>query len=265
MPAEPPAPVLRFSVASIESPRDTFSTYTRLFDRVGQILDARVEFVQRRTYREVNDLLASGQLDVALVCTGGYLDLEKRAPGATEVLAVPVLDGEESYRALVIVPASSDIKSVDELRARRFAFTDELSLSGRLYALRLLRDKGLDPEHFFGPITYTGSHDRSVEAVARGLVDGAAVHGHVLEHMESRDPSLARRIRVVHRSPPFGSMPVVVSRRLPAARREQIRRVLLELDRDPVGAAALRMLHFDRFAEPIPALYSELARLVDAR
>src|SRR6266542_1071737 len=54
------ASVLRFSVASIESPRDTYSAYTRLFDRMGQMLKLAIEFEQRRTYREVNDLLISG-------------------------------------------------------------------------------------------------------------------------------------------------------------------------------------------------------------
>ena len=52
-----PAHTLRFSVAAIESPRDTYSAYSRLFGRLGNRLGKQVEFVQRRTYREVNDLL----------------------------------------------------------------------------------------------------------------------------------------------------------------------------------------------------------------
>ncbi len=196
------APVLRFSVASIESPRDTFSAYTRLFDRMGQMLQVAIEFEQRRTYREVNDLLISGRLDAALLCTGGYLDLERRAPGAVEIVAVPVLGGEQSYRSVVIVPASEGARDLRELQGKRFAFTDELSFSGRLYAERLLKDRGLQPERFFGSVTYTGSHDRSIQAVASGLVDGAAVHGGILAQMEERDPSLERRVRIIHRSDP---------------------------------------------------------------
>lgn len=256
-------PTLRFSVAAIESPRDTFSSYTRLFDRMGQLLGTKVEFEQRRTYREVNDLLITGQLDAALLCTGGYLDLQKRAPGAFEAVAVPVVSGQESYRSVIVVAANGGVRDVAGLRGRRFAFTDELSFSGRLYALRVVRDLGADPERFFGAVTFTGSHDRSVRAVANGLVDGAAVHGGVLALMEEADPSLQRRLRVVHQSPPLGGMPVVVSLRLRPEQRQRIRDVILGLDRDPDGAAALKVLHFDRFASPRPGLYASAAQLLD--
>ena len=257
------APVLRFSVASIESPRDTYSAYTRLFDRMGQLLQTTIDFEQRRTYREVNDLLIAGRLDAALLCTGGYLDLEKRAPGTVEIVAVPVLGGEQSYRSVVVVPASSDVQDIRDLRGKRFAFTDELSFSGRLYAERLLKDRGIVPERFFGSVAYTGSHDRSIQAVANGLVDGAAVHGGILAQMEERDPSLERRIRIVHRSPPLGGMPLVVSTRLPAATRSRLRDVLLGLHRDPDSAASLKLLRFDRFSEPAPGLYAAAALLLD--
>jgi phosphonate transport system substrate-binding protein len=261
----PHEPVLRFSVAAIESPRSTFSSYTRLFDRMGQLLHSRVELEQRRTYREVNDLLIGGQLDAALLCTGGYLDLQRRSPGAVEVVAVPVVDGEESYRSVIVVAAGGEVRDVADLRGRRFAFTDEISFSGHLYALHVLRERGLDPERFFGAVTFTGAHDRSVQAVANGLVDGAAVHGGVLVQLEAADPSLQRRLRVIHRSPPLGAMPVVVSTRLPPEQRARLRTVILGLDRDPEGAATLKLLRFDRFASPSPGLYASAAQILDGR
>jgi phosphonate transport system substrate-binding protein len=224
-----------------------------------------VEFVQRRTYREVNDLLASGRLDAALVCTGGYLDLLARAPGAVELLAVPVVGGESTYESLVIVPAGGPARRVADLEGKRFAFTDELSFSGRAYVVRHLRDLGRDPTRFFGGVTYTQSHDRSITAVARGLVDGAAVHSHVFAHLLARDPQLASRIRVIHRSPPFGMMPVVVSTRLPPEERSRLRRVLLDLSRDPDGAAALETLHIDGFAEAAPGLFDTAAEVLAPR
>jgi phosphonate transport system substrate-binding protein len=261
----PTTPVLRFSVASIQSPRGTYAAYTRLFNRIGQLLGQRVELVQRRTYREINDLLLSARIDAALLCTGGYLDVERRAPGAVEVVAIAVPEPGSSYRSLILVPANSHAQALRDLRGKRFAFTDELSMSGRLYALKLLRDDGADPERFFGSITYTGSHDRSIQAVASALVDGAAVHGVVFAQVVERDPSIAERVRVIYRSPPLGAMPLVVSGRLPPDVRARIRRVLLDIHRDPEGAAALRLLGFERFAEAPPDVYASTARLLEAR
>jgi phosphonate transport system substrate-binding protein len=261
--ARGPKRTLRFSVAAIESPRDTFAAYSRLFERLGNRLGMEIEFVQRRTYREVNDLLAAGRLDAALVCTGGYMDLRRRAPGAAELLAVPIVGGENTYESLVIVPAASPVTHVAELEGKRFAFTDELSFTGRAYVHRFLADLGKDPERFFGTVTYTHAHDRSITAVAHRLVDGASVHSRVFANMLARDPQLARRVRVIHRSPRFGSEPIVVSTRLAPEERQRLRRVLVDLPRDPEGAAALAVLGMDGFAEPPPDLYDSAARVVD--
>ena len=258
-------PPLRFSVAAVESPRDTYSAYSHLFGRVAARLDRSAEFVQRPTYAEVNDLLALGSVDVAFLCTGGWLELQRRSPGAAEVLAVPVVGGEASYRSLVVVPAASPARGMADLAGKRFAYTDELSLSGKSYVVRLLETTGHAPDRFFDAVTYTRSHDRSITAVARGIVDGAAVHSLVFAHMTARDPSLAGRVRVIHRSPPFGGMPVVASLRLPLEVRQRLRRTLLDLPDDPAGAAALRELGIERFVEPRPGLYDGTARWSEAR
>jgi len=258
-----PSRALRFSVAAVESPRDTYSDYSRLFLRMGQLLGVPVEFVQRRTYREVNDLLASGALDAALVCTGGYLDLRKRVSGAVEVLAVPVVQGEQTYRSLVLVAAASPYRDVADLAGKRFAYTDELSFSGRAWPRRLVADRGFEPDRFFGSTIYTRSHDRSVAAVVQGLVDGAAVHSVVYARLVEADPGLARQVRVIHQSPPFGAMPVVASPRLPEATRARLRQILLDLDDDAEGRSALQAIGIDRFAEAKPGLYDSAALVVE--
>lgn len=260
-----PGQALRISVAAMLSPSDTYTSYSQLFERVGQRLGLAVEFVQRRTYAEVNELLLAGRLDAALVCTGGYLELRARAPGQIELVAVPVRDGKSTYESLIIVPASSGARAFGDLAGRKFAFTDELSFSGYAYATKLLRDMGQDPSRFFGGSSFTRSHDRSIRAVAQRIVDGAAVDSLVFEDLVRRDPALGKTIRVLHRSPSFGTMPVIASTRLPAETRARIRQVLLGLDRDSDAAAALRVVHIDRFVVPPPGLYDTAAQVVEAR
>lgn len=260
--AEPAPEVLRFSVVAMLSPQDTFEGYASLLERLGALLDVRVELVQRRTYGEVNDLLAAGKVDAALLCTGGYLELERRHPGSTEVLAVPTIGGDSTYHSYVIVPATSPARSVAELEGKRFAFTDELSLSGRLWMLDRLRRAGHDPATYFGSVQLTGSHDRSIEAVARGVVDGACVDSLVFEHLAARKPRLTAAIRVIERSPPFGIAPVVASTRLSPARRTRLRDALLTLAADPAASTALRTAGLDGFAPPAPHLYDGAAAVL---
>ena len=257
--------VLRFSVAAMQSPQDTFAAYSRVLERLEQRLDASIELVQRRTYQEVNDLLASGQLDAALICTGGYVDLERRAPRAVEVVAVPVVHGQTTYRSYLIVPAASRARELADLRGLRFAFTDELSLSGFGYPSHLLRAMGAGPASFFGSFTFTRSHDRSIDAVAKGLIDGAAVDSLVYEELARSSPEIRTGTRIIHRSPPYGVAPVVVSTKLAPERRAAIRDALLHLHEDPQARAALGLVGFDRFSAPEPALYADAAALLGAR
>lgn len=274
MPAAPRAPppasrrpetTLRVSVAAMLTPSDTYTSYSSLFERLGARLGVGIEFIQRRTYGEVNDLLLNGGLDLALVCTGGYLELRSRAPSQIEVLAVPERDGKTTYESLVIVPARSSAHDLAGLAGGRFAFTDELSLTGYSYAGKLLREMGVDPARFFGSTVLTRSHDRSVSAVAQRLVDGAAVDSLVYDDLVRRDPAISSAVRIIHRSPPFGIMPVVASTRLSPGVRARIRAALVGLDGDPEAATALRVLRVDRFVLPRPGLYDAAASVVEAR
>jgi phosphonate transport system substrate-binding protein len=255
---------LRFSVAAMQSPRSTRAGYSQLLDVLARRLGVGIEFVQRRTYAEVNEMLASGGLDAAIVCSGGYVDLERRFPGKVEILAVPVVRGESTYRSYLIVPTASRVASLADLRGRRFAFTDELSLSGHRYPIHLLRKARENPRSFFSSVHFTHSHDRSIEAVAKNVVDGASVDSLVFDQLLKARPWLSGAVRVVDRSPPFGAAPVVASTRLSEARRGEIQAALLALGRDPDGASALRVVGFDGFARPAPHLFDSAAAVMES-
>jgi phosphonate transport system substrate-binding protein len=260
--AQPAAPArLRFSVAAMLSPQDTFESYSRAFELIARRLGVEIEFVQRKTYREVNDLLVAGQVDAAIICTGGFLELEQRAPGKVELLAVPIVGGVTTYSSYVIVPASSRARSLADLAGRRFAFTDELSLTGRAYAIYWLRQHHADPATFFGSVQLTRSHDRSVEAVAKGVVDGACVDSLIYDEMLRLRPELRKALRIIDTSPPFGSPPVVAATTVPAARRAAIRDALVGLSADAEGAKALAAIGLQGFTY-LPRSHYDGARKV---
>ena len=262
LPVRPATPgKLRFSVAAMLSPQDTFESYSHAFELIAKRLGVEIEFVQRKTYREVNDLLVAGQVDAAMICTGGFIELDHAAPGKVELLAVPIVGGLTTYHSYVIVPASSRAKSLADLAGKRFAFTDELSLTGRAYAIYWLKQHGADPATFFGSLQLTRSHDRSVEAVAKGVVDGACVDSLIFDQMARRRPELGRAVRIIDVSPPFGSPPVVAVAGLPPARREALREALLALAGDREGAKALEAMGLQGFAS-LPRTHYDGARAV---
>jgi phosphonate transport system substrate-binding protein len=247
LPPTPPAEVtpLRVAVAAVISPRGNVESYTPLLEFLADGLGRPVEMVQRRTYAEVNDLLRDGEVDIAFVCTSAYVAGE--ADFGMQLLAAPQVNGASVYHSNLIVPVESSATSMMDLRGSVFAFTDPISFSGRVYPTRLLEAVGERPETFFGRTFFTYSHDNAINAVADGLADAAAVDSLVYDFALAREPSLRSKVKVIHRSPPFGIPPVVVGPDVRPQLRAQLYDLLISLDTVPRGRAILAAMGFDRF------------------
>ncbi len=262
LPAIAPAQVrpLRIAVAAIISPQGTAESYGDLATYLSEKVGRPIELIQRRTYAEVNELVAQNQVDVAFVCTSAYVDGHDRF--GMELLVAPEIDGQRVYYSELIVPRTSPAQSMADLRGKVFAFTDPISFSGRVYPTYLVQQLGQTPEHFFRRSFYTYSHDRAIEAVAAGVADGAAVDSLVLDYARKRNPSLDRRIRVIHRSPPFGIPPVVIPPELPPRQAADLRDIFLAMDHDPEGQAVLDELGIDRFVVVQDEDYTDVRQLI---
>lgn len=236
---------LRVAVAAVISPKGTVESYSPFLDYLEEKLDRPIELVQRRTYLEVNDLIEHGEVDIAFVCTSAYV--QGHDSFGMELLVAPQVKGKTTYNSLLIVPASSTAKNMDDLHGKVFAFTDPISLSGRVYPTYLVQQLGFTPEKFFARTFFTYSHDEAIRAVAGGVADGAAVDSLVYEFAVARDPSLAEKVRVIHRSPDFGIPPVVVSPLTRPQVKEELRSLLLEMSKAPDAREALESMGVDSF------------------
>lgn len=58
---------LRVAIAPVISPRETLKSYSDLVDYLGKRLGRPAEIIQRNSYAEVNELVRSGDCDVAFV------------------------------------------------------------------------------------------------------------------------------------------------------------------------------------------------------
>jgi phosphonate transport system substrate-binding protein len=216
--------------------------------------------VQRRTYAEVNELVANRDVDVAFVCTSAYVDGHDKF--GMELLAAPQVNGKTVYYSELIVPADSPAQSMADLKGKSFAFTDPMSFSGRVYPTYLVKELGETPETFFGNIFFTYSHDRAIASVAAGIADGAAVDSLVLDYLLHQDPALGQRIKVIERSPAFGIPPVVAPPDLPPQQKAQLQEILLTMHEDPVGQEILNTIGIDRFVPIEDQAYGGARQLI---
>jgi phosphonate transport system substrate-binding protein len=251
---DPEQQVIRVGVAPIFSPVAAYEQFAGLTSYLTTVLDQPVELVQRPTYFEINELVRSGDLSCAFVCSGAYV---LNGEGL-DVLVTPVIDGEPRYSAVCVVPALSSAQSLDDLAGATFAVSDPLSFTGRAYVARRLADSGTTPDRFFGRVLHAEGHDKVLQLVSSGNADGACINSMVHAKLAHVDPEMVDRLRVIERSSDFGAPPVVVSTRAPIAVRERLQGAFEGMASTPEGAAVLAELGVERFERSRAELYAEL-------
>jgi phosphonate transport system substrate-binding protein len=243
---------VKVAIASVISPKESYIYYEEMIQYISKKLHGPVKIVQKRSYQEVNDLIKNNEIDFAFVCSGAYIDGQSEF--GMKLLVAPEMFGNTTYNSYIIVPEDSNYTNFTDLRGKKFAFSDPLSNSGKLYPTYRLSLINETPGSFFGVdgkgksnYFFTYSHDKSIIAVAAGLADGAAVDGLVYEYMKTTEPEVVSKTKIIEISPPFGIPPVVVPKNIDPFLEQRLRDIFLNMNKDEEGRKILSKLMIDRF------------------
>ncbi|MFQ6120743.1 MAG: phosphate/phosphite/phosphonate ABC transporter substrate-binding protein [Methanosarcinales archaeon] len=236
---------IKIAIASVISPKKTYIYYEDLMDYISKKLGMPIKIVQRDSYKETNDLLEKGEVEIGFVCSGAYIAGHDEF--GMELLVAPKMYNESVYYSYIIVHKDSKIQNFEDLRGKTFAFTDPLSNTGKLYPTYRLAIHNETPDSYFGNYIFTRSHDNSIELVAWNIVDGAAVDSLIWEYANEIDPEFTSKTRIIEKSPPFGIPPVVVNSNIDPKLKNTIKQILLAMDENKEGKKILSKLKIDEF------------------
>jgi len=249
---------LRFGLTPVFLDND-WQLLDRLSAHIRETTGRDVDYVQRRTYKEVMALLLLGEIDAAWLC--GYPLLQH--PGRLEAVAIPVWQGQPLYKAYVIASDDRGVEDFTGLHGDIHAYSDPDSNSGHLVTVAHLLGLGARPEQFFARTFFTFGHRNVVRAVARRLAQSGSVDGYVYDTLATTEPELVARTRVVWRSDWHAFPPVVTAseaREAPAV--IALSQALFDIERTEAGREVLRMLQLDGFVAPEPDSFESIARLM---
>ncbi|MBU0558164.1 MAG: PhnD/SsuA/transferrin family substrate-binding protein [Bacteroidota bacterium] len=233
------------AISAMISPKETFVQYQKLLDYVAEKLGRKVILKQRKTYREINELLKEGELDFSLICTGAYIEGKKEFP--MSLLAVPLVNNEPYYQAYIITNKKNNYERLADLRNTKFAFTDPMSNTGCNYIKRYLAEGGIKAEDFFGETIFTFAHDYSIDAVSKGIADAASIDGLIYEYMAKFYPKKIGQIKIIHKSEKFGIPPFVYSANADPVLIQEIQNILLNMHNTGNGRKILDNILIDKF------------------
>lgn len=237
--------LFKIGVAAMLSPREALPAYEALVEYIGQQMGQDFEMLFSKDYATMNELLRKGKVAAAFVCSGPYVDGHDN--WGMQLVASPSLHGSPQYYSYLIVNKQSAYETIDDLEGKRFAFTDPKSNTGKLVPTYALSKLGRVPSEFFGRVLFTGSHDKSIEAVANNIVDGAAVDNLIWEYINSKDSTITSKTKVIEKFGPYCTPPVVVGPNCPAVFSDSLQKILLNMNNTEEGSAILREIMIDEF------------------
>lgn len=247
------------AIASMTSPRETIIYYDQLIHYLSDQLGQTILIKQRKTYKEVNDLLKNGEVDFAFVCSGAYGELSKTKK--VSLLVAPQIDGKTFYRAYIIVNSDTGIETFEGLQGKSFGFTDPLSHTGYMFPQQLLKDLESNQRLFFSNTIFTNGHDISIEMVNRNVLEGASVHGLIFDYLSEIKPDRVKNINIIKKSDWFGIPPVVFPENLDQERIEKYRKIFLDIHRDSIGKGILENLKIDSFVLVNDSIYDDVRKM----
>lgn len=137
-------------------------------------------------YDEVDRAVSEKTVDFTITNPSMYVSLEHQY-GVSRLSTLKNRSSATSYTQLGGVIFSradrTDIKTVEDLKGKRFMAVAENSFGGWQVVWRYLKDRGVDPHHDFQELVFGGRHDSVVSAVKNGTVDVGCVRTDTLEHM----------------------------------------------------------------------------------
>jgi phosphonate transport system substrate-binding protein len=150
-------------------------------------------------------------------------------------------DGSTGYYSVFFVKASSPYKNIDQLKGKNLGLVDPNSTSGNNVPRFAMHKMGLEPDRFFGKVTYAGSHENAVIAVAQGTCDAAFNWWN--DEQESNLLRMGRKgmanpadFRIIFKSELIVNSPMAYLSTLPPDLKAAIKKAVLEVaTKDPAA------------------------------
>lgn len=204
---------IRIGVLSTRDQAVTQQKWQPLARTLQTALIGRNVTVKACTRDELEALIERRQLDFVLTDPGHYLLLARRA-GLGAPLATLIADenGAElpGYGGVIFARADAQVDELADLRGKKVAAVNSVSLGGYQSQWLELRQAGVEPVNDF-ELTLTGyPQERVVQAVLESKVDVGFVSAGLLEAMALEGQLDASKLKVIHPQRLAG-LPVKVS------------------------------------------------------
>lgn len=215
---------LTFALLSTENAAEITRRWGPIIAQLEKDLGVKVKSVTATDYRGTIEALKFKKAEIGHLGPKSYIEASNNNYANVEPIAqLQLANGSLGYRSCLIVHADSDMFSPEDMAGKTFAFNDPNSTSGYLVpSAFFMMEMSIDPKKYFSKVTFSGSHEASILAVANKKVEVASTNLPDLEQLTREGKIPRSALRVIWVSKLIPNDPIVVRKDMPASLRSAI-------------------------------------------
>ena len=235
--ADPPAdpaklidpPTLVFSYVAQEDPEKVREIWKPFTEHLSKVTGRPVEYALFTDTVDELRALHNGGLHIAGF-NSGAVPTAVDAAGFVPVCLVPTAEGVATTTSSFIVPVSSKIQTLADIRGREMTYTYPTSNSGfKAPILTLLEKANLRPGKDYN-IRYSQGHEQSILGIAKKQYEVAAVASDMLDRAIRAGEIRKGEYRTLYQSESFPTSSIGIAYNLKPELAAKIREALLTFD-----------------------------------
>src|SRR2546423_8468760 len=200
-------PTLYFSYVAQEEPEKYKEEWKPFCDHLAKVTGKPVEYLEVKSSQEQLQALADGKLHITGLNTGA-VPIAVNSCGFIPVCRVPTNEPAGTHGE-IIGPAASPINKLEDLKGQstphELTLTEPNSNSGYKAPIVLLKSEhSLEPERDY-LVRMSSGHERSIEGIAKGEYQAAAVSADMLARAEANGTIQKNQERSIYQSENFPS------------------------------------------------------------
>ena len=219
---------LTFALLSTENASEITRRWGPILAQLEKDLGVKVKSVTATDYRGTIEALKFKKAELGHLGPKSYVEASANNYANVEPIAqLQLANGSLGYRSCLIVHSDSEVFTPEDMAGKTFAFNDPNSTSGYLVpSAFFMMELSVDPKKYFSKITFSGSHEASILAVANKKVEVASTNLPDLQQLTREGKVPRGALRVIWVSKLIPNDPIVVRKDMPASLRSAIQESL---------------------------------------
>lgn len=242
-----PQITLSFGVAPQKSASELAKTWTPFLNYLNKKTGCSIHFMTAIDVVTFEQRVTAGEYDIAYLNPHFYIRPESAN------YKVFAKEKDIMLTGTIIVHKDSAYQQLADLNGKTIAFPSPSAFAATLLPMAHFQKEGISVK-----LQFVGSHESVYRSVAKGLYPAG---GTIKKAIEQADTPIREQLRILWTSPPYTPHPIAAHSRVSKEVLKKLKKVMLDMHKDPEGMALLKDIGFKGIVEAKDSEYDDIRKL----